>query len=119
MERVSGTTTAAADDLGRERRAARLRRVCPLVFELGATGDEGRGGDPAGCGRSGRRHARPACRHGRGAYRPHGTGWRRPYEQWLESESRRLLVEPAGDAMDGAILMERGEMGYPKVKETI
>jgi glucosamine kinase len=89
----------------------------PLVFELGATGDEIAAAilrDAA---------ARVDAMLGRlaalGAARiALMGGLARPYEPWLESESRRLLVEPAGDAMDGAILMARRD-GIPKVTETI
>jgi glucosamine kinase len=81
----------------------------PLVFELGASGDEVAAAilrDAA---------ARVDAMLGRlaavGATRiALMGGLARPYGPWLEAGSRRLLVEPAGDAMDGAILMARGEM---------
>jgi glucosamine kinase len=81
----------------------------PLVFELGAAGDaiaESILRDAAG-----RVDAMLGRLAALGAVRiALMGGLARAYGPWLEPESRRLLVEPAGDAMDGAILMARGEV---------
>jgi glucosamine kinase len=85
----------------------------PLVFELGATGDAVaatilRNAAARVDAMLGRLAALGAARIALMG------GLARPYEPWLKSESRRLLVEPAGDAMDGAILMARREVEYPR-----
>jgi glucosamine kinase len=81
----------------------------PLVFELAATGDEVAATilrDAA---------ARVDAMLGRlaelgGPRIALMGGLARPYGPWLASGSRRLLVEPAGDAMDGAVLLARREV---------
>jgi glucosamine kinase len=115
----SALTEAIMDAFGHDPAAAALWAMtatprdyaafAPLVFERGAAGDEVattilRDAAVRIDAMLGRLAALGATRIALMG------GLSRPYGPWLEPGSRRLLVEPAGDAMDGAILMARGEV---------